>query len=126
MKRTRQWSVKLYPLLTLIADAKGLVVGRMCNVTKPNAEYASAKRVVWQVLRIWGFSFPEIGKLCGNHDHATVIHGIQSVTGEELLLASQLAGKLTIEGAKADPETQRRKELHAERLRQWKEICERI
>jgi len=53
---------------------------KVCNLLRPSRkrEYVDARRILYYFLRNFHFlNYQEIGDLCGNRNHATILHSLK-------------------------------------------------
>lgn len=130
---TRKWHVDFADVLAAVSKATRVSPKRIQS-TERYHKVARARWIGWLIIRQSGYSFPEIGRMTGGFDHATVIHGLRNIDprgvktasailGREIKLAEPVEVDHTAPRLPLMKEQQRREELFRENVAKWRELC---
>lgn len=121
----RRWVPALTALRREICVLTGVDADRL-QTTLRHAPLTDARRLAWQVIRLQGYTLPEIGRMTGGFDHSTVIAALRKVTQDEREVAEELrqfCPRASEDPEKVRTEKARREALFRANVRRWRELC---
>lgn len=75
-KTLRKWTGAALDALT-IASKEYRIAADLIRSASRVSSVVRARHFAWAILRSQGYSYPQIGELCGGHDHSTVITALR-------------------------------------------------
>lgn len=119
----KTWHTSVRGLVNLVAEEAEVTEAQIMGTSKHH-RIVDARRLVFLVLRISKWSYPDIGDKCGGYDHSTVLYSVSQATADERALAELLAEDWEVTRAVkvATAEQIRREELFALNCAKWADM----
>lgn len=119
IKEHKKWTGPALAICKAVARVTGV---NELNIQHPNGviEVREARKIAFASLRLLGFSFARIGRMCGGYKHTTILLALSRIKSEQAALARSIAATVGIRG---DDEAMDREAAFRRNVENWRVLC---